>query len=141
MRHGGQQRGAARVKDALRTSGTVIRRLGGAVPDAWHDDWIFRWAAIGVVLTGLATLGGKMLDAHLDGMRAENWLHPPPGLPLPPGVAPLPLPGSGSSQPAAAGPVSSAVSRIAPGQPLGGPTPPTTSATAGDRFGVAPAPR
>ena len=52
------------MKPALARTSSVLRRLIGAVPDAWRDDAVFRWSSIGAGACLLALLlnsGAKQL--------------------------------------------------------------------------------
>lgn len=106
---------------ALATAQGVLRRLADAVPVAWQEDRVFRYAAIGAGIA-LAVLvirpGASRQDVQLPPLDSRPALMPPAGLGMG-AAAPMP-------------PVT--VQKIAPGRPLG--DAPGTSAPDGDRFGT-----
>jgi len=110
---------------ALATARGVLRRLADAVPIAWHEDRVFRYAAIGAGITFVVLVirpGASRQDIRL----------PPLGNPsagMPAIMSPVGL-GMGPAAPMQPG----AVQKIAPGHPLadvtGAPAPDS------DRFGT-----
>lgn len=110
---------------ALATAQGVLRRLLDAVPVAWREDRVFRYAAIGAGIT-LAVLvirpGASRQDVQLPPLDSR-----PAGMP-----ALMPPVGLGMGPVASMPPVT--VQKIAPGRPLG--DAPSTSASSGDRFGT-----
>lgn len=104
------------------------RRLAAAAPGAFRHDPIFRYAAIGAVVSFLVVL------ARLTGAPDRNGPRPPEpvsgslgstyGETAAPGAPPPPVP--------------SAALSIAPGRPLEGVRVPPNSAAPADRFGTLP---
>ena len=98
-----------------------LRRWLGAIPLAWRDDAVFRWAA----LVAIACLAAFLVG------RSGGDTGAAPGPPLPPPTTAAALAPYTPASP-------SAVPRIVPGHPLSGtvvlPEAPDT-----DRFGRAPA--
>ncbi len=109
----------------LATAQGVLRRLADAVPIAWHEDRVFRYAAVGAGIA-LAVLvirpGASRQDVQLPPLGNR-----PAGMP-----ALMPSAGLGMGAAAPMPPVT--VQKIAPGRPLG--DAPGTSAPDGDRFGT-----
>ncbi len=109
----------------LATARSVLRRLADAIPAAWQEDRVFRYAAIGAGIT-LAVLvirpGASRQDVQLPPLQSPTAGMPalmtPAGLGMGP-AAPMPL---------------SAVQKIAPGRPLGDVS--GAPALDGDRFGT-----
>jgi hypothetical protein len=118
------------VKSALAGTVAVLRRLGLAVPNAWRDDVVFRWASIGAGACLLTVL----LDNGAKHTATSPGAAPPPLPPSAVATAPMSVPAppakTSLSSPAAGPP------RIAPGRPLNNAAsaPPDTPDT--DRFGT-----
>lgn len=110
---------------ALATAQGVLRRLADAVPVTWHEDRVFRYAAIGAGIT-LAVLvtrpGASRQDIRLPPLGSPSTGMPALVSPTVLGAAPVaPIP-----------PVT--VQKIAPGRPLGDVT--GIPAPDNDRFGT-----
>ena len=113
------------MKPDLANTSSMLRDLLAAVPDAWREDRVFRWASIGAA----ACLLGMWANSGAKQLASSSPPLPPPAL----GAAPSPVPA-----PPAAAPLPSASAeppRIAPGRPLDGPAV-TSGAPDTDRFGI-----
>ena len=98
------------MKPDLAQASSVLRDLVAAVPEAWREDRVFRWASIGAAacLLGIwANSGAKQLAASSPPLPPPALGAPPSPVPAPSVAAPLP---SSSAEPP----------RIAPGRPLNG---------------------
>ncbi len=109
----------------LATARGVLQRLADAVPIAWHEDRVFRYAAIGAGIT-LAVLvirpGASRQDMRLPPLGSPSTGMPALVSPAGLGVAPVaPMP-----------PIT--VQKITPGRPLGDVT--GVPAPDSDRFGT-----
>lgn len=110
---------------ALATAQGVLRRLADAVPIAWQDDRVFRYAAIGAGIT-LAVLVTR------PGASRQDTQLPPLGSPTAGMSALMPPGGLGMGAATPMPPVT--VQKIAPGRPLGDVT--GAPAPDSDRFGT-----
>jgi len=109
----------------LATARGMLRRLADAVPVAWHEDRVFRYAAIGAGIT-LAVLvirpSASRQDVQLPSLGTSSAGMPAVLNPAGPGMSPAaPMP-------------SAEIPRIAPGHALSDVT--STPAPDGDRFGT-----
>jgi hypothetical protein len=97
------------MKPAVVRTASVLRRLGAAIPDAWRDDALFRWASIGAALCLLMLLAGGLGGGVGRGVpsAAPGTTASSPALPSP-----------ASHGPAAPAVPPAEVPRIAPGRPL-----------------------
>jgi hypothetical protein len=116
------------VKRDLAQVSAVLRDLLAAVPEAWREDRVFRWASIGAAacLLGMFANSGAKQLASVPGV-------PPPPLP-PPTVSAAPSPAP-APRPPLPTPSSAEPPRIAPGRPLSGAVI-TQGASEADRFGI-----
>ena len=111
---------SGRVAAFLNPAMDVARQLVAAIPAAWRGDWLFRWSAVGAMVTFIFLMLG--------------WSGPRPQLPplvhqtatpsaaaLPSPAVPTPAPASPPLPSSPALPATSAPSSlvIAPGRPLG----------------------
>ena len=67
------------MRSVLARTSSVVRPLVVAIPDAWHQDAVFRWSSIGAVACLLTLFLGS---------GAEQPVSLPPDTPF----SPLPLP-------------------------------------------------
>lgn len=118
------------MRPAAARTASVLRRLAAAIPDAWRDDAVFRWASIGA---GICLL--TLLAAGLGGGVGRSVPSAAPGTLSP---SPVLSPSAASLGTASAVPPAE-VPRIAPGRPLNSAVVLPGSPDA-DRFGTVASP-
>ena len=112
-----------RVAALLNPALDVARQLIAAIPAAWWGDWMFRWSAVGAMITFIfLALGWSGPRQSLPPLVHEAATSPAAALPSPAVPATAPVPQAGSFGP--------------PALPAASALPSPVMAHASERYGV-----